>query len=773
MNKLGGKALSLFLLVVFLSGLLFFNAVPKVSAEEKIPKVAIVSLDHTPFVEGDKNEFFISSKEYSGQVQYQLFYTCSKTMGTEWKLINNDNMENGWTKPIDASEVGKVNISSLNLKANYYRFAIRVRRVGYKGKYSNKYGDYDNAYPFTISVTEKFENDFNGNMIIQKTQYTKNEKLNITGVNYANKDTVYKLHLYDVKNNKWMTDLTQYEDEINYDLKNIKEGKYIIDLWCKDKNSSKKYDGWKLKVIDITKEKEDTENTEETLPKIGIASLDHKPFLEGDNNKFFIASKGYEGKVQYQLFYTCSETMGNEWKLIQNEDMTQGWTKEINGNEPITVDISKLNLKANYYRFAIRVRRVGYKGKYSNSYGDYDNAYPFSINVVKNSNLNLNKDMIISKTEYGRNESLVIEGIKDEPSDTVYKLNLYDVKNNKWITNLTNYEEKINYSLNGLKEGKYIVDLWCKKSASSNKYDGWKLKTINVTANGNSNSTSENSMGNTAGNIINVGMVAKHNDWVYYINHVDGGKLYKIKSSGDNKTKVSDDVPLYINVVGDWIYYCNLLDNGSIYKIKTDGTGRGKICDDPGEEIIVENDWIYYENAAENYKIYKIKTDGTGRQKLNDDYSGNQNLIDGYIYYTNCSDNYKIYKIKLDGSGRCAINDDKSGFLNVIDGWIYYENLSDKSKLYKIKIDGTSKTKISDEAGSFLNVSDGWIYYTSLNNKNALCKIKLDGTGNKTLNEESSVFIHVTEDYIYYENEKDSYNLYRIKKDGSEKKKCE
>ena len=44
-----------------------------VEAAVSIPQVSIVSLDHYPFIEGDKNEFFIASKNYIGKVQYQLF----------------------------------------------------------------------------------------------------------------------------------------------------------------------------------------------------------------------------------------------------------------------------------------------------------------------------------------------------------------------------------------------------------------------------------------------------------------------------------------------------------------------------------------------------------------------------------------------------------------------------------------------------------------------------------------------------------------------------
>ena len=127
----------------------------------------------------------------------------------------------------------------------------------------------------------------------------------------------------------------------------------------------------------------------DNIPKVSIVSLDHSPFIEGDTNEFYIASNDYTGEVQYQLFYTCEATMGSNWKIIVNEDMIYGWTKPSNAKEPVKVNITNLDLKSEYYRFSIRVRRVGVQGKYSNKYGDYDNAYPFTISVVKNANINL------------------------------------------------------------------------------------------------------------------------------------------------------------------------------------------------------------------------------------------------------------------------------------------------------------------------------------------------------------------------------------------------
>jgi hypothetical protein len=218
----------------------------------------------------------------------------------------------------------------------------------------------------------------------------------------------------------------------------------------------------------------------QTTPKISIVSLDHVPFVEGDNNEFYISAKNYTGQVQYQLFYIQESAM-KDWKLIDNSDMTNGWTNPIDAQTPSIVDISNLNLKADKYRFAIRVRRVGVKGLNQNKYGDYDDVYPFTLNVDKASDINLNSNMRIDKTEFSQSENLIIDGINDMPLTTQYKLHLFDVKNSKWINNLTDYNMNIDCSISKIPVGTYIADVWVKNSDSNKTYDGWKLKVIKIT----------------------------------------------------------------------------------------------------------------------------------------------------------------------------------------------------------------------------------------------------------------------------------------------------
>jgi len=358
--------------------------------------------------------------------------------------------------------------------------------------------------------------------------------------------------------------------------------------------------------------------------------------------------------------------------------MKDSWTSAVDANEPLKVDISSLKLKGESYRFAIRVKRVGFQGTYKNQYGDYDNVYPFNLTVEANNPMKLNDEMLINKDSFAKNDQLIISGVKSALENTQYKLHLYDVKNNKWLNNLTEYGKIINYDLSDLPVGTYVLNIWAKNEASSNKYDGWKLKVININSSVNKISsiediqstvkryesykmprtlvttlsdgsktskavfwdseantkkagvyqiegtvlgsdkkakltlTVEETYGNTNGNILNLGLVAKDGDYIYYSESGDSDKLYRSKSTGEDITKISDD-----------------------------GTDRKKLTSTGFINTIVQDGWIYCTDDVD-LNIYKISLDGSVVKKLNSEASLNLTITDDRIYYINADDALKF-----------------------------------------------------------------------------------------------------------------------------------
>ena len=284
-----------------------------------------------------------------------------------------------------------------------------------------------------------------------------------------------------------------------------------------------------------------------------------------------------------------------------------------------------------------------------------------------------------------------------------------------------------------------------------------------------------NTVGNTAGNINNEGLVTKQGDWLFYCQHNYNG-IYKVKADGTEKQRLSEDWPSHINVVGEWIYYCN---DGEVYKMKTDGTERKKIYNEAPDSMIVIGEWIYFSTHFKG--VYKMKTDGTEREKMvdmefEDDWFYNMNIVDDWIYYCKQeedeeNDSYDaVYRMKLDGTEKQKISNDDfwSWTMCVVDDWIYCK-LFDEDGIYRMKTDGSEKQRIIEDEVASINVVGEWIYYVSyVEDGYRLYKVKTDGAEKQRLNDRETDNINVVGDWIYYTPIWGDEILYKVKTDGTE-----
>ena len=125
-------------------------------------------------------------------------------------------------------------------------------------------------------------------------------------------------------------------------------------------------------------------------------------------------------------------------------------------------------------------------------------------------------------------------------------------------------------------------------------------------------------------------------DDVIYYSDYDLHNICKINIDGSNKTIINDvDSCFMINVDNDWIYYRNNEDNGRLYKIKTDGSERTRLNQDETSCINVVGEWIYFRNNSDKSSLYKIRTDGSEKTKLNDVDTTSICVVDDKIYCYN------------------------------------------------------------------------------------------------------------------------------------------
>lgn len=311
-------------------------------------------------------------------------------------------------------------------------------------------------------------------------------------------------------------------------------------------------------------------------------------------------------------------------------------------------------------------------------------------------------------------------------------------------------------------------------------------------------------MGNTSGNISNMGSVAgdSKNEWIYY--RGTGGNLFKVKTDGVDRTQLTNAHDAkYINVVGNYVYYVHTnaatkttVATTGVYRMNIDGSDAQPIMSGTKQvgtmgnavfvstnnltDVIVAGDYIYYINGSDG-SLHRVNVNGYGSDsQISSDSYQDINIVQNYLYAVNNSKGGKIYKIDLtNGNGYAAskVSDVEARHLNVVDGEIYYRNYSDNEKLYRMDIDGSNNTKLCDDMAYNVNVCDGSIYYKNGSDGNKLYKINCDGSGGQQVVSPPSVrgnkisndvveYINVVDPTIYFSPSNLS-SVTSIQKDGT------
>ncbi|AIQ13403.1 DUF5050 domain-containing protein [Paenibacillus durus] len=256
--------------------------------------------------------------------------------------------------------------------------------------------------------------------------------------------------------------------------------------------------------------------------------------------------------------------------------------------------------------------------------------------------------------------------------------------------------------------------------------------------------------GNSIGNLNNGGWYATDNEWIYFNNQLDSGKLYKEKMDGSESQKISDDQYVgYLNIVNEGLYYTS--DN-KLFKSDLDGSNR-MLLKDFGiglNFVTVVGDWIYYTEGSSMFKpLYRMKTDGTSKVLLEKYGVSSIAVSGGQIFYT--IDARKLFVMNTDGSKKKKLLEGS---------YITWVDVKDQSllfnydkQLYTMRIDGTSLTKISEHNAQNINVQGDWLYYSNYSEySKKLYRINLIDKTTQKLSDNKTFYLHILGNKIFFLN---------------------
>lgn len=286
------------------------------------------------------------------------------------------------------------------------------------------------------------------------------------------------------------------------------------------------------------------------------------------------------------------------------------------------------------------------------------------------------------------------------------------------------------------------------------------LGCIALTGCGSNNDSLPENMGNTDGNISNIGSVCQRGDTVYYQNYEDNFSIYKSVNGGEGE-KLNEGTSYFINVTGDYVYYVHEDDDFHVFRMKTDGSENTEIIDQAAYYMTVYNDKIYFVNYDDNQAIYSANTDGSGLTKIVDSvcyYS----IIggDGLLYYVDYSNGGKVTSANLDGSDQKVLDDVNNitaAYLNYDNGKLYYTNATSETSgaaaaydnfIFCYDIETGAVSTVVEAPCADVNVYNDRIYYSSLED-NMVYSCNLDGSDIQLMYDNNGIFLNTSDEDLY------------------------
>lgn len=287
-----------------------------VSAEEHIglvidpPQITFVGIGHSPLVEGDTENFIITSQCDLGlKVQYRIFLEDVDTKISK-------ELTEGYSELVSPVVPYEINPSHVFTKGKY-RLKVWIRAEG-------RTNNYDNTYIANLNCVAKDDKNrvyVNGDMDIKKTTYNVGEKVVIKGIkNIGGIGGVYLYRLHIFSPNKigdegfgfdkkgWAKNVTRYENTIEWTP--MEAGTYILDvhaitpkstLWKKVKANKDiiygGYEAWKLKTITVVGEPLKSMKEEDIIEFTG--NMGNNDYKGNINPAEF---KDENGKIYMNLF---------------------------------------------------------------------------------------------------------------------------------------------------------------------------------------------------------------------------------------------------------------------------------------------------------------------------------------------------------------------------------------------------------------------------------------------------------------------------------------
>lgn len=290
-------------------------------------------------------------------------------------------------------------------------------------------------------------------------------------------------------------------------------------------------------------------------------------------------------------------------------------------------------------------------------------------------------------------------------------------------------------------------------------------------------------VGNTSGNLYNMGLFCEYGNSIYFSNPSDSNHLYSMDKDGTNIKKLNHDSSFFINVANGYIYYTrrnkigqsDFFLRGSSYGVYRINLKNGKITqlnDSLAQQLSLVGNYLYFQEYSDE-KISFSKVNINNKKDytvLAEKGYKIASAEDGNLYYTSVEKNHNILKWNTTSDSSSLLISGNYYQPSFVDGFLYAIDLEKDYSLVKINLNTMEETTLSNEHCINYNVYEDDIYYQTENgrepNRNGLFRMKTDGTSNELVEYGNLMNLNITAEYTYFQYFGQEEFLYRTPRKG-------
>lgn len=293
----------------------------------------------------------------------------------------------------------------------------------------------------------------------------------------------------------------------------------------------------------------------------------------------------------------------------------------------------------------------------------------------------------------------------------------------------------------------------------------------------------DNEIGNTTANIYNGGLFCEKDDYIYFSNPYDNGKLYVMSSNLTNIRKLYDKKTVYLNADSNYIYYVLAnntkennkkgmlpFSNSGVYRIKQNGTELKAFTGNPSAYLLLQGNYIYSQQYRidDGIALYRYKIDGTDENKLQSKTAFVASVSDNTLYYTGTTNDRNLYSQDLENFKSKVISEGSYLYPIFVEDKLYYIDTTKNNNIYISNREDFKPSLLVKHNCTTYNITNSgkYLYYLVSDKKvKGLYRMDLDTGKEKLLKKGSFKQISVTENYVFF-NDHDNSNTYFLVTDG-------